>query len=327
MREYYQGSGNQNGRFGSGTFTQYSGVPESGYEESSSVSTRGNTTIKFDKEILVLSKDYVNYAKINTNVKGLTWKSSNTKIATVNKNGEVRAKKGGSATITATAGDGSTAKIKVKVIKQAKYLGKEQWVIDKDDYTKQEKESYINLADELCHSNFYKQNPTNYTFCPAETLAYYNGTNMYALTKKYMNKKLGLSATNYVVFVSSAKQTMTLLQKNSSGKWKVLKKGKTSTGKTWGGPYHNHFRHDFWIGAMYIEGGLGITFQQFSKNAGSHCNPVRSMCDAWAAGRAIHVGSGLGYPHSNGCGRITSSFRDYLYEHLKGKYGTRVLYF
>ena len=154
MRGYYQDSGKQNGRFGSGTFTQYSGVPESGYEESSSVSTRGNTTIKFDKEILVLSKDYVNYAKINANVKGLTWKSSNTKIATVNKNGEVRAKKGG-----------------------------------------------------------------------------------------------------------------------------------------------------------------------------SHCNPVRSICDAWAAGRAIHVGSGLGYPHSNGCGRITSSFRDYLYEHLKGKYGTRVLYF
>ena len=46
----------------------------------------------------------------------LKWKSSNKKVATVNKNGKVKTKKVGKATITAIAQDGSKAKGKMKVV-------------------------------------------------------------------------------------------------------------------------------------------------------------------------------------------------------------------
>lgn len=51
----------------------------------------------------------------NTMDKTLTWTSSNTKIATVDTNGIIKAKKAGTATITATTVNGKTANVKVKV--------------------------------------------------------------------------------------------------------------------------------------------------------------------------------------------------------------------
>ena len=45
----------------------------------------------------------------------VTWKSSNTRIAKVDKNGKITAKKAGTATITATAKDGSKKKVSFKV--------------------------------------------------------------------------------------------------------------------------------------------------------------------------------------------------------------------
>ena len=53
--------------------------------------------------------------------KSVTWKSSNSKIATVDKNGKVKALKVGNATITATSTDGSnvSAQCKIKVVQRA----------------------------------------------------------------------------------------------------------------------------------------------------------------------------------------------------------------
>ena len=52
--------------------------------------------------------------------KSVTWKSSNSKIATVDKNGKVKALKVGNATITATSTDGSnvSAQCKIKVVQR-----------------------------------------------------------------------------------------------------------------------------------------------------------------------------------------------------------------
>lgn len=57
---------------------------------------------------------------INATNKSLTWKSSNTKVATVDKNGKVKALKVGNAIITAISTDGSnvSAKCKIKVVQR-----------------------------------------------------------------------------------------------------------------------------------------------------------------------------------------------------------------
>ena len=57
---------------------------------------------------------------INATNKRLTWKSSNTKVATVDKNGKVKALKVGNAIITATSTDGSnvSAQCKIKVVQR-----------------------------------------------------------------------------------------------------------------------------------------------------------------------------------------------------------------
>lgn len=59
-----------------------------------------------------------------TNKKSVTWKSSKKKVATVTKNGKVKAKKIGTAYIRATAKDGSGAfdRCKVRVVRKAKKL-------------------------------------------------------------------------------------------------------------------------------------------------------------------------------------------------------------
>ena len=52
----------------------------------------------------------------DANVKSVTWKSSNTKVATVNSKGKVTAKKRGTCYITATAKDGSKKSAKCKIV-------------------------------------------------------------------------------------------------------------------------------------------------------------------------------------------------------------------
>lgn len=51
----------------------------------------------------------------NTNNKSITWSTSNNKVATVNKNGKITAKKKGTATITATTKNGKKATCKITV--------------------------------------------------------------------------------------------------------------------------------------------------------------------------------------------------------------------
>lgn len=57
----------------------------------------------------------VKFTPSNASVKKLSWKSSNTKVLTVSKKGKIKAKKPGTAKITATATDGSKKKVTVKI--------------------------------------------------------------------------------------------------------------------------------------------------------------------------------------------------------------------
>lgn len=78
------------------------------------LSKKGNAKLKAGKSITLAAKVIAS----NGANKALSWKSSNTKYATVNKNGKVTAKKAGkgkTVKITANATDGSGKKVSVKV--------------------------------------------------------------------------------------------------------------------------------------------------------------------------------------------------------------------
>lgn len=82
-----------------------------------------NTKVKLspDTKYLDVGKKFTVTRKVTGAYKGnksLAWRSSNKKVASVNKNGKVKAKKVGKATITAIALDGSRATGKMKVVVQ-----------------------------------------------------------------------------------------------------------------------------------------------------------------------------------------------------------------
>lgn len=110
--------------------------PSSSTTESSTIesSTEPTTTEPTDikvNSIKLNTDDYVMYSKqyvqlkaivspTNATNKNVTWSSNNTKIATVDKNGKVKALKVGNATIIATSTDGSnvSAQCKIKVVQR-----------------------------------------------------------------------------------------------------------------------------------------------------------------------------------------------------------------
>ena len=96
-------------------------------------------SLKLNEETLVLKKDNKEKLKVtvspaNASNKAVTWKSSNKKVATVNSKGVVTAKKNGTATITATAKDGSKKKAtcKVTVLKGTGYVTLEERYADEE---------------------------------------------------------------------------------------------------------------------------------------------------------------------------------------------------
>lgn len=76
------------------------------------------TKLKFAKKSMTLKKGSMQFLKVTVKPKKATtdlkWKSSNTKVVTVDKNGKVTAKKAGTAWIT-VRGNGKKASIKIKV--------------------------------------------------------------------------------------------------------------------------------------------------------------------------------------------------------------------
>ena len=295
--------------------------------------------LKVNKNLVVLTVNFFNRSAITASVKTygnvsdkLSWRSSNSKVATVNSNGEVLAKSPGTTYITVTTKDGVSAKTKVKVIDRMRKNSNNTWNISNKDYTNEEKESYLDNAEELCHSKWFNENPERYYYCKAQEYVYYTGSPNKNLTRKTMVKKVGVSATDYAIFISSAKETISLLKMNKNGKWKVLRTARTSTR-----PAYNdgHYRHDFYMGAWYVlnsfYGNVILQFSDVAYYKGDNRLPNTQIKEPHYAHRAIHrtpeSESLLGIPRSAGCARVPIAFRDYLISTLKNQYGTRIIYF
>ena len=233
----------------------------------------------------------------------------------------------GKVVITATTSDGKTAKCNVMVIRQM-YQSGGKWMIDSKDFTNQEKEAYINNAEELCHSG----NISNYPECGAGKFPYYvNGTTS-NIQKRYLNKNVGISATKYLVFTSSIKQTITLMEKKGST-WKVVHSWKTSTGKAM---LKGAYRFDFYYGVRlkadsYGCGTLLAQFWQTQTGSWTFKSLNGPIKEPHCASRAIHNGDRLadggsyGYPASAGCLRMKCADYKILDNQIKNYYGTRII--
>ena len=68
---------------------------------------------------------YYEYDSYNSAIQGVTWKSSNPKVASIDENGQVIFHKPGTATLTATAMDGSGAKVSCKITLVKRVTGME----------------------------------------------------------------------------------------------------------------------------------------------------------------------------------------------------------
>ncbi len=110
---------------------------DNGASTDTNVEDKTNTQVETEETVVEATKIKLNKKSVKIGQKGtyqlvatvtpsnatdatVTWKSSNSKVAKVDSNGLVTAKKKGTATITATTSNGLTATCKIKVTKQVK---------------------------------------------------------------------------------------------------------------------------------------------------------------------------------------------------------------
>ncbi|MBR4261828.1 MAG: hypothetical protein IKQ35_00505 [Bacilli bacterium] len=298
---------------------------------SSSNDNENNKTTKKLKHLIAIDNSHYNYAKIETNLTGnITWKSNNNKIATV-KNGVVTAKKNADGETLIIASNGvESEQFRVVVISQRSSNFKK----DKNDYSDEVKEAYINNAEALCHS----KNLSKFPECKKATIPIYTGDYTSAVrfaktaTKREIKKKVGISATNYLIFVSSKKQTLTLLEKVND-EWKVKYSFISSTGRDFS--VKGDYSFAFYAGVIEYDSNPAVKkcgstainqFKQGKKKGGLRIKE-KNIREPAITGRWIHYSSALGYPSSAGCNHL--SCKDYvtIRDIIKDNLGTRIIVF
>ena len=296
------------------------------------------TGVTLDRTILMLDTDHYNVATLKATIapsnatdKTISWISSNTNIATVDANGNIKAKKAGTVTITAKTANGKTAKCSLKVITHMTKVSKDTpgavkgkrnapgyWMVKKEKFTAEQVESYVNNAEMLCKTGDYEKYPES----KAITLPIYDGI----YNKKTIKKAQGLSATNYLVLVTSTNQKLYIMQKQN-GVWKKIKEYNTSTGRYSGG---KHNRFDFYIGAAYINPTNGIKqLNEFWQFTGTHQHKLdgTNISEQRSSGRTFHPGPVYknGTPSSAGCNHLTNAALKYMWNNRTKLLGARAI--
>ena len=295
------------------------------------------TGVTLDRTILMLDTNHYNVATLKATIapsnatdKTISWTSSNTNIATVDANGNIKAKKAGTVTITAKTANGKTAKCSLKVITHmtkvskgtsgavaGKINTKGYWLVKKEKFSTEQIESYVNNAEMLCKTGDYKKYPESEA---AKLPVYKNGTG----GKTTINKKQGLSANNYLILTTTTNQKIYIFEKQN-GVWKKIKEGNVSSG--W---YSNggHNRFDFYLGAIYqCEGSKQIhEFWQCKSPKGRHLDGT-SIVEPHSSHRSLHKGPiyNNGAPSSAGCIHIPSKIHSYICNNRSKLWGTRII--
>ena len=165
--------------------------------------------------------------------KTVTWSSSNTKVATVDKNGKITAKKIGTATITATI-NGKKATCKVTVtggyweVKNGKYIyhyldgTKKTW--NKSEYIAWKK--LKNQKVKALNPKAYKRSGGNITYAGI--------TNHYYVEDETANEiAIKNRRSPYAITVDIDRKRESIFKINN-GVWEPYKSSKVNIGKTWG---------------------------------------------------------------------------------------------
>ena len=222
------------------------------------------------------------------------------------------------------------------------------WLVKKVNWSTEQLESYINNAEELCQKGDYY----NYPESKAAKLPIFVAKSQYKTssggygvtgTKKYIDKKKGISATDYLILITSTNQKIYVFNKKNNV-WKLIKQDNTSTGNrsnpngkaSWNANNvsdGSHNRFDFYVGAMYKSyPGTNAIFQYWQCKKGKYGIEGTggtyngTIKEPYFAHRALHPGyvDSKGTPSSAGCSHLTSSMYKFLYKNNK-LYGSRII--
>lgn len=288
-------------------------------------------TVPTLKNTIAIDNKHFNYAKINTKLKGnISWKSNNENIVTVS-NGIVKSKSNSEGETTIIASNGSESEqYRVVVIAQRNA----KFVRDDNDYSNEVKEAYINNAEILCHS----KDISNLPECQKATFPVYTGDFTSAVrfaktaTRHEMTKDIGISAANYLIFISSKKQTLTLLEK-INGEWKVKYSFVSSTGRDFS--TKGDYSFAFYAGVVEYDSNPAVKkcksnainqFKQGKKKGGLRIKEA-NIKEPSISGRWIHYSSALGYPSSAGCNHLSCENYETIRDIVKDNLGTRIIVF
>ena len=311
--------------------TKQSDGGNNGINNGSSYSSNVDNTTNYTPDFFgAIDNKHYNYVTFESKLTGnVVWSSNTPNIATVN-NGVVTAVSGASGTAKIIATNGSVKEeYTVEVIPQRAA----NFVKDSVDYSNEVKEAYINNAEKICHSG-----SVNYIECIADTFPVYTGDFTSAVnfartaTKHMMSKGVGISATNYLIFVSSKKQTLTLLEK-IDGIWKVKKSYSSSTGRNFS--VKGDYSFAFYVGVVEYDSNPAVKncknsainqFRQGKKKGGLRIKEA-NIKEPAISGRWIHYSPILGYPSSAGCNHLSCDAYSEVRDIVKDNLGTRVIVF
>ena len=303
------------------------------------------TGVTLDKTVLMLDTDHYNVATLKATIKpsnvtnkAISWSSSDTNIAKVDAHGNIKAKKAGTVIITAKTSNGKIAECSLKVITHMKKVSSTTpgavegqgnrkgtyWLVKKEKFSAEQVEAYINNAEKLCKIGDYKKYPESEA---TEIPIYRKSTG----EKELLNKKKGISATNYLILVTSTNQKLYMLQKQN-GIWKKYKEADISTANYSPG---NHNRFDFYIGATYINPEKKTPqanefWQCLDKNKDYSKRKLdgTNIIEPYASHRTLHLGTiypDTGAPSSNGCVHVPKSILNYIRNNKSELLGSRII--